>query len=222
MLINFTVSFERARTVDINTDSLFLETNKSISIIWPHTFLLSPTVAIDTNNILVDIKLYEIDTTNDTVSTTREIAALAADLFNTGMANITIPDLTDIINKTIVPVSIQAEARYDISDGAGSTFSISFGLWTGKMYLRRLMTTRSQCEAWSAAQPGDIGTTILNRVSRIYPCPPTLNRVTRQNSGFEGDYLPSQILQTEAFDRIHRIFFHPGSIACYRQRGGFG
>ena len=176
---------------------------------------------IDTNNILVDIKLYEIDTTVDTVGITREIATLASDLFNTGMVNVTIPDLTNIINETIVPVSIQAEATYEIPDGGGSTFSIRFGLWSGKMYLRRLMNTRDQCEAWSATQPGDIGISILNRVSRIYPCPPTLNQVMRQNSGFEEDFLPSQILETEAFDRIYRIFFHPGSIACYRQRGGF-
>ena len=193
-----------------------------MNITWPHNFLLSPTVVIDTNNILVDIKLYEVDTTNDTVSPSREIATLASNLFNTGMTNITIPDLTDTVNQTIVPVSIQAEATYEISDGGGSTFSISFGLWTGKMYLRRTMNTRSQCEAWSATQPRDLGMTILNRVTRISPCPPTLNRVMSQNSGFEEDFLPSQILQTEAFDRIYRDFFHPGSNACYRQRGGFG
>lgn len=156
------------------------------------------------------------------MSTTREIVTLASNLFNTGMVNITIPDLTDVVNKTIVPVSIQAEASYEISDGEGSSFLINFELWTGKMYLRHLINTRSQCEAWSARQPRDLGITILNRVSRIYPCPPTLNRVMRQNSGFEEDFLPSLILQTETFDRLHRIFFHPGSIACYRQRGGFG
>ena len=119
-----------------------METNQSINITWPHNFLLSPTVVIDTNNILVDIKLYEIDTTVDTVGITREIATLASDLFNTGMVNVTIPDLTNIINETIVPVSIQAEATYEIPDGGGSTFSINCG------HLRRLMNS-DQC-AWSA------------------------------------------------------------------------
>ena len=135
------------------------------------------------------------------------------------MVNITIPYITDIFETIIIkPVTILVEATYDIVTNR----IIRIRKWAGRNVSPNVTCNYSSsiCETWSAAQPENIGKIILKRVSRIYPCPPTIDQV-KKNDAFEENFLPLKLLKTKFFDRLYRECFHPGSFACYRQKGGF-
>ena len=225
IIIITTVPFERARAVDIQSESLFVEAHESFRVSWPQQLLLPTTDSINPGSLLVDVKLYEVISSTKAEST-RELATLASNLPNTGEANITIPDLSSMVNATICPVGIQVEAKYTPTT-IGKKRAVlpirivRWAVWAGKRYLRLQIKNRELCEKWSAKQPIGVGDDILERISREYPCPPTLNRVRVENSGFEEDFKPSQLVPTKFFDNAWKEFFHPGSIACYRQSSGF-
>ena len=212
--------------MDIQSESLFVEAHESFRVQWPRQLLIPFTDSINPDNLLIDIKLSEIISSTKTEST-RELATLASNLPNTGEANVTIPDLSNMVNATICPVAIQVEAKHNLTKkGAIPALVIRLALWAGKKYLinqakkvKKGIRNRIFCEIWSATQPSGIGDTILNRVSCENPCPPTLSRI--ENSGFEEDFKPSQLVPTTFFDNTWREFFHPGSITCYRQSSGF-
>ena len=208
------VPFDRAYAVETQSESLLVEAHETIGINWPQQLLLPPITAMIPGGLRIDIKLYKI-TSSPNAETTREpLATLSPDFVNPGTATITIPDLSNMINATVCPVVIKVEATKTL-------VNYTSALWTGMKYLITSTNNRPLCEEWSARQPSGEGNNILDRVAREYPCPPTISRVRIDNSGFEEDYKPSQLLPPSMLDSIPREFFHPGSSACYRQSSGF-
>ena len=134
--------FENARVVDVQTDSLLLETEKSVRVLWPSHLLLPSIESIDTANSIVDVKLYKVDLTSG-AQVYKELATLAQYLPNSGDTILTIPSIT--VNESICQVSIAVEARsLPISQP-----QYKFSLWSGVMYLVATSTRdfRERCQS---------------------------------------------------------------------------
>ena len=208
--------FENARVVDVQTDSLLLETEKSVRVLWPSHLLLPSIESIDTANSIVDVKLYKVDLTSG-AQVYKELATLAQYLPNSGDTILTIPSIT--VNESICQVSIAVEARsLPISQP-----QYKFSLWSGVMYLVATSTRdfRERCQQWADSQSDGVGEELLKRVSDVYSCPPTLNRVQSPNSGFESDIKNSEVWPTDSYNVLLRTLLNPGISVCYRQRNGF-
>ena len=216
-----TVPFERSSVVDIETDSLLLRAGRVARLRWPRELLLPSLESVDTDNGVVNIRIYERNMSSET-EPFRELATLAPNIPNTGQIDVVIPDLSNIVSESICPVSINVEIKsLPQSPNSPPKPQYKFSQWMGEAFLAVDTLFHDKCQEWVNSQPPGIGEEILNRVSTFYPCPPTLNRVQAPNSGFETDLKGSQIWPTNYFNNLQRNFFHPNTFKCYRQSGGF-
>ena len=187
----------------------------------------------------IDIILLELST--ETGTWTR-LATLGTDLPNNGVATIRIPsfqreEYESSISPIVIQVSLSANSTSEtrlVKRGVLSNLLRRlgrFGLQTIRnspmRFLRKLARQAAQrvfCEAWSAAQPSNIGQEILNRLP---PCPRRVTDARAPNSGFSEERFSSHIpiigtiqgyLGTTLVDDSFRTFFHPGTASCFHQR----
>ena len=220
-----TVPFERGSAVDIETDSPLLNNGSAVRIKWPRSTLGLSLESIDTENGLVDIKLYDRNLNSES-QPFKELATLASNIPNTGEIDVVIPDLSDVVSEGICQVSIRVEVRSSIT---GNNLQkkqritkfvpilIKTAIWAGTFYLAASGLNKILCQNWVNSQSPGIGEEILDLVSTEYPCPPTLSRAKAPNSGFVPDAKDSDNFIKKALVDLQRRFFHPGTAACYRQ-----
>ena len=222
--------FEKSSVADIETNSLLLRNGSAVKVKWPRDLLVPSLESIDTENGLVDIKLYERNLNSES-HPFRELTTIASNIPNTGETDVIIPDLNDMVSGGICQVSIKVEIkslptgkiRRNIPKVAPVILPalVKFSIWTGILYLGGSVANKVLCQRWVNSQPPGIGEEILDLVSMHYPCPPTLNRAQAPNSGFETDLKDSQIVGANYLNDLQRNFFHPNTFRCFRQSGGF-
>ena len=210
-----TVSFMTAHEVQIESDSLLLETGSNINIRWTPESILP---LFPPDEYTVDITLH---TVNPDTEIWREVGSLASDIPNSGAIDITIPDVRDTlediggnrVNGQNNPPAFHIAMRVSVSAsivGRGGTIAnvirriirSPFAKWSFVTYIVFELLGNAYCAWWNSRQPEGIGQEILDRVS---PCPCTANAAGRQNSGFKRD------------NPITQRIFHPGSSSCFRE-----
>lgn len=221
----FTVPFERANVVDIESDSLLLRAGSFVRVKWPRHFLVPPTDLIDLLNSTVNIRLYEVNMSSDT-QMLREMTTLALNIPNDGEVSVPLPVVgNNILSRGIRAVTIGVEVVLAQSRQLLQRIPLlpltKVHIWLGVVYYAGSVGLRLLCQQWANSQSDEIANMILDRVSSVYPCPPTLDRVQAPNSGFGMDLQDSQIWPAAQLNDLLKEFFHPNTHACYRQIGGF-
>ena len=216
--------YEQANVVDMDTDSLLVKAGQDVRVLWPRQFFVPPISSIPLLNSIVDVKLYERNVSSDTVEP-RELVSLARNIPNSGELSVQIPDIGNMVDGGVYPVTIGVEIRsLPQAPNLPPTPQYKFTQWMGDAYLAISSTDRyfrDKCQEWANSQPDEIAAAILDRVASVYPCPPTLSRVQAPNSGFKPDSIDSQIWPIPHFNTLLKDFFHPNTHSCYRQSGGF-
>ena len=213
------MSFTTAYEVEIESDSLLLETGNNINVHWTPESILPQ---FPPDNYTVDIRLYTVDPITEIW---REVYMLASDIPNNGAIDVTVPDLGDIIMggnnnggqkdqppDPAFPLAIQvaASARIVETRLRRGTFTnivqrivrFPFAKWSFIVFLVIQVAGPPYCKWWNRQQPEGIGQQILDSVST---CPCTADAASRQNSGFKRDNIITQLI------------FHFGSYKCYRE-----
>ena len=211
------VSFTTAYEVEIESDSLLLETGNNIKVHWTPQSILPQ---FPPDNYTVDIRLYTVDPITEIW---REVYMLASDIPNNGAIDVTVPDLGDIIMggnnnggqkdqppDPAFPLAIQVAASAGIVETRlrRGTFAnivqrivrFPFAKWSFIAYLVIQVAGPPYCKWWSRQQPERIGQQILDSVST---CPCTVGAAS-QDSQFNPD------------NPITQFIFHFGS-TCYRE-----
>ena len=86
------MSFTTAHEVEIESDSLLLETGNKIKVRWTPESILPQ---FPPDDYTVDIRLYTVDPLTEVW---REVYVLASDIQNNGTIDVTFPDVGGIIN----------------------------------------------------------------------------------------------------------------------------
>ena len=203
-------------SVDImNNETILHFSEEEIVVVWNNMSFYPPEFNIMSDEINAEVILQQVNPADGTTSVIKKWM-----LPNTGKATLTIPNLSDYTNSAI-PAEIVIHARQKASRKRNFAVGlVGSVLYAGLRYLATNAALRIACEAWSSTQ-GTTGNDLLDRVEP-YPCPPRLDQITRDNSGFQKDFVPSDKISTTFFDSAWRNFFHPGSAVCYRQSVGFG
>ena len=211
------VSFTTAYEVEIESDSLLLETGNNINVRWTPESILPQ---FPPDNYTVDIRLYTVDPMTEVW---REVYVLASDIPNNGEIDITVPDVGDIImsgNRNgsqkdrppdpAFPLAIQVAASASIvqtrlrrgtfANVAQRIARFPFAKWSFIVYLVIQVAGPPYCKWWNSQQPEGIGQQILGSVST---CPCTVGAAS-QDSQFKPD------------NAIAQFIFHFGS-TCYRE-----
>jgi hypothetical protein len=202
-------------SVDImNTETILHFAEEEIVIAWSNVSFYPPEFNVLSDELDAEVILQQVNPVDGSTSVIKKWM-----LPNTGKAALIIPNLSDYTNSAI-PAEIVVNARPKTSRKRNIVVSlVRSALYTAIRYVASSAALRIACEAWSSTQ-GAIGNDILDRVDP-YPCPSRLDQITRDNSGFQEDFVPSDKLPTTFFDSAWRNFFHPGSAVCYRQSVGF-
>ena len=212
-----TVSFTTAHEVEIESDSLLLETGININVRWTPASIL-PQFSPD--DYTIDIRLYTVDPITEVW---REVYVLASDIRNNGAIDVKVPDVGGIImdgNSNLgqkdqppdpaFPLAVQVaasvvERRLRRGTSANLVQRIvrsPFAKWSSIAYLVIQVAGPPYCKWWNSQQPEGIGQQILDSVS---PCPCTVGAASSLNSGFKRDNIITQLI------------FHFGSYKCYRE-----
>ena len=208
-----------AHEVQIESDSLLLETGSNINIRWTPESILP---LFPPDDYTVDITLHTLDSDTEIW---REMGSLASDIPNSGAIGVTIPDVSDTLedingNRVMIgdqnnppaaafPIAIQVSVSASIVQRGGTIANLvqriirsPFAKWSFVAYIVLEVLGNAYCTWWNSQQPEGIGQEILDRV---FPCPCTANAAGRQNSRFKRD------------NPITQRIFHPGSSSCFRE-----
>ena len=202
-------------SVDImNTETILHFAEEEIVIAWNNVSFYPPEFNVLSDELDAEVTLQQVNPVDGSTSVIKKWM-----LPNSGKAALIIPNLLDYTDSAI-PAEIVIHARQKSSRKRNIVVGlVRSALYTSIRYVAASAALRIACEAWSSTQ-GATGNDILDRVNP-YPCPPRLDQITRDNSGFQEDFVPSGKLPTTFFDSAWRNFFHPESAVCYRQSVGF-
>ena len=210
------VSFTTAHEVEIESDSLLLETGNNIKVRWTPASIL-PQFSPD--DYTVDIRLYTVDPITEVW---REVYVLASGIQNNGTIDVTVPDVGNIIMNgnsnrgqkdqppdPAFPLAVQVAASANVVERRlrrGTSANLvqrivrfPFAKWSFIAYLVQVAGA-AYCKWWNSQQPEGIGQQILDSVST---CPCTVGAASR-DSQFTTD------------NPITQFIFHFGS-SCYRE-----
>ena len=214
-------SSNEADKASISNNNAYFHSGDTLDLTWnPNSFLSYDYTGITPNDLLIDIKLYELQYNEETFEMiATELALIACCMENTGRGKVAVPSSTSqpsLIRSTqssdvIKTVTIFIEAKLKpTATGLIRGFTNKIGQWTDRV----LATIDNQvndilwqkCQEWADEQPPSIGQTLLDRVSNT-PCPPNENQARAVNSGLDRDTNTRLV-----------AFFHPEADRCYRQR----
>ena len=209
------VSFTTAHEVEIESDSLLLETGNKIKVRWTPESILPQ---FPPDDYTVDIRLYTVDPLTEVW---REVYVLASGIQNNGTIDVTVPDVGDIImdgnsNRgqkdqppdPVFPLAVQVAASAHVVERRLRRGTIAnlvqrivpFAKWTFVAFFVIQVAGAAYCKWWNSQQPEGIGQQILDSVST---CPCTVGAASR-DSQFTTD------------NPITQFIFHFGS-SCYRE-----
>lgn len=201
-------SMQEESNYSVNMQSLLYTSDENITVTWDNSSFYPPEISITSDSIIVEIALLKFSADGSTTLIETWIVN------NTGEETLEIPDLsehTSTQNPVLLSeIVLNAKLRLSRKRRVNSRV-ISVAKKFAKSYIISSALFRLGCELWSATQ-GDQGKEILDRL-RDYPCPPTLNQIKQDNSGFKEESIPY-------IGEIYRSYFHPGNVACYRQSRG--
>ena len=206
------VSLEDIGDVNITSDRLLFFQGDNISITWdPSAILKAVGSVVEIEDIVVDIKLLEIDPNTEAIE---EIGILASEVPNNGSKTVYIEGL-DLSDTELCQVSIFIQAKRATNSQTKraipwprlGSILLRAGLWSLVFYVTASGIGRSLCDQWASTEPTSVGQEILRTVRREFPCPPTFPQALAENSDLQRDN--------------HLIgLFHPGASNCFRQRDG--
>ena len=222
-IYTYTVSVEERIDVEANYISPLLRPDTTMTVRWsPENIVRLPN--LEPEEIMVSVSMYEVDLERGSLS---EMAILARNIPNDGLAELTLPRMTPQAGEEqvcAVVVRVEATGLRDMqvtqppTDPTTTTApsidpslllrllsATPIGSWGAIVYYTTSAILRNLCEDWCASEPEGIGEEIL---ARLPPCPPTVAQA-RNDAVFIED--------TGAGSFLNNIF-HPAADTCFRQQ----
>ena len=200
-------------------NNVYFHSGDTIDLTWdPNSFISFDDTKIGVDDILIDIKLYEIEISAENIVTTTELAVLASGIENTGSMVVTVPSgasqsslaRRNILSNVVKTVTVFVEAVVKpaikvVAKGIGYFTNIVLATinYLGDDFFWQ------KCQEWAKSQPANTGQMLLDRVLSTTPCPPFETQARTVISGLKEDSFRDSLLAS---------FFHPEADRCYRQR----